>query len=124
MSFQIRYNAASRMVRVCFFGRTGAAARMAVAKLLAEKYRHLEPLRILVDVRFAQTAMSPSEQRQFGRYLAKHPVLGRAVMAVLHSKGFYPSLLIANEARALGHGMRSFIVEAEALNWLRRRRAL
>lgn len=118
MSFQIRYNAGSRVVRVCYFGRVGLCARMAAANLLGEKYRHLAPLRILVDVRFARTAMPPAEQRKFGRYLAEHPVLGRAAIAVLHSKGFYSSLVIAQEARIFGHRIRPFIVEAEAERWL------
>ncbi|MGL6161878.1 hypothetical protein [Microbulbifer sp.] len=118
MSFQIRYNAANRVVRVCFFGRVGLCARKTAAKLVGEKYRHLVPLRILVDVRFARTVMSPAEQRKFGRYLAEHPVLGRAAIAILHSRSFYPSLMIAKEARMRGHRIQPFIVEAEAERWL------
>jgi hypothetical protein len=119
MSFQIRFLAAQRIVRVSYLGRTGLAARIAASKLVVEKYRHLQPLRLLVDVRFSKTLMTALEQRQFGRYLAEHPVLGRARIAVLHRADFYPTAVIVQEATSHGALFRQFLVEAEAEAWLR-----
>ncbi|MFC6634689.1 hypothetical protein [Microbulbifer taiwanensis] len=117
MNFHITYRPDTGIVRVLHYGPMSLVERMAAASMLAESYRHRSPLRILVDHRFAQS-ISPEEQRQFGRFLAEHPVLGAARIAVLHPCDRYPSQMVASEARSRGHDMRQFFVEAEAEAWL------
>lgn len=119
MSFQIRFDAEKRIVRVFYLERSTLAAHMETAQMVAEKFRHLEPLRILVDARLGGTGMEAQEQRQFGRFVGEHPVLRRARTAILHRAGFYPTLLIAEEAASYGgQRFRAFILEAEAEKWL------
>lgn len=118
MNFHITYRPVPGIVRVLYHGTIGLAERMESATMLVEKYRHRTPLRILVDLRFARSAIAPEEQRQFGCFLAEHPVLGPARIAVLHPSDHYPSAMIVSEARSRGHSLRQFFVEAEAEAWL------
>lgn len=118
MGYQIRYIAVDRLVRITFFGWGGIEERITASQLTAEKYGHLSPLRILVDLRHAKIKMTAKEQRQFGRYLAAHPVLGGATFAALYKGSFYASQLVGGEARARGVKSRAFFVEAEAVRWL------
>ncbi len=123
-SFQIRYLAVGRIVRVHLIGRVGLAERLQAAGQLAEKYRHLNLLRLLVDTRYAESTMTPAEQKQLAEFIRLHPVLRRARIAVLYRNGYSPVALTANQIALRAGNTRQFLVESEALAWLRSRRVL
>ncbi|WP_323846877.1 hypothetical protein [Microbulbifer magnicolonia] len=118
MNFHITYRPVAGIAQVLFYGSVGLEERMEAAAMLVEKFGHRRPLRVLVDLRYARSEITLDEQRQFGRFLAEHPVLGRAHIAVLHCRQRYTSLIISSEAKSRGHSSREFFVEAEAEAWL------
>ncbi|WP_193164992.1 hypothetical protein [Microbulbifer hainanensis] len=118
-NFHISQNPADRIVHVLFYGVVGLAERLEAAAKLVAKFGHRAPLRVLVDLRFSRSDLPPAEQREFGRFLAEHPILGRARLAVLHSFNNCASPIVISEARALGHDLRPFFIEAEAKAWLK-----
>ncbi|SEA36520.1 hypothetical protein [Microbulbifer marinus] len=118
MTFHISYRPEAGIVRILFHGTVGLAERMEALELVAEKFQHRTPLRVLVDLRYTRSEMVPEEQRRLGRFLAEHPVLGRAHIAVLYWRDRYTSLMVASEAKARGHSSREFDIEAEAEAWL------
>jgi len=121
-NFQIRYLSVGRIVRLHLIGRVGLAGLQQAAGQLAEKYRHLNPLRLLVDMRYVESTLTSAEQNQLAEFIRRHPVLGRARIAVLYHTGYSPAALIASRiARRVGN-TRQFLVESEALAWLRSRK--
>jgi len=116
--FHISQQPADSIVHVWFYGVVGLAERLDAANKLVANFGHRSPLRVLVDLRLSRSELAPAEQRRFGRFLAEHPVLGRARMAVLHPFNRYSSLIVTSEARARGHNSRQFFIEAEARAWL------
>lgn len=118
MSFQIRFDANSRIVRAIFFGEVQLADKMASARQVAEKYGHLHPLLLLVDVRRAELLLTVEERRLFGTFAAQLHGLKHARVAVLHAPEGNANVVIDQWAR--NHGMRlsEFITEAGALSWL------
>lgn len=119
MSFQVRYNSNNRIVRVCHFGRMALADTLAAAEQVFGNYSHLQPLRVLVDVRKVTNVMTGAEQKRFGRFLAEHPVAEYTRAAVLHNRAFNARAVIDSEAAARGFCLAQFILEAEAISWLR-----
>ncbi|SHF60133.1 hypothetical protein SAMN04487965_2358 [Microbulbifer donghaiensis] len=118
MNFHITYRPEVGIARILFYGTVGLAERMEAVGIVAEKFQHRTPLRLLVDLRYARSVIAPEEQRRLGRFLAEHPVLGRAHIAVLYSRNRYSSLMVASEAKSRGHSSREFDIEAEAEAWL------
>ena len=116
--FHISQNPADRIVHVLYYGVVGLAERLEAAAKLAAKFGHRSTLRVLVDLRFSRSDLSPAEQRELGRFLAEHPILGRARLAVLHPLNNCASLIVIREAQARGHDLRPFFIEAEAKAWL------
>ncbi|WP_143186966.1 hypothetical protein [Microbulbifer donghaiensis] len=117
-NFQIRYQLAGRIVRLHFIGRVGLAERLQAAGQVAAKFRHLRQLRLFVDTRYAETAMTSAEQRQFVDFVLGHPVLRRARIAVLYRTGCSPVALMAQRMSGRSDSIRPFLVESEALAWL------
>lgn len=118
MSYQISFNSANRIVGVRYLARTNITEQMDVLGQVSEKYQHLEPLRILVDVCHAEVALSGQDQQRLGRHLAGHPVLGRARIAMVHRGEFYPAAVVAREATRHGLSLQQFVLESEAMEWL------
>ncbi|MFC6634688.1 hypothetical protein [Microbulbifer taiwanensis] len=121
-NFKIRYLTGGRIVRIHFIGRVGLAERLQVAGQVVGRYRHLNPLRLLVDTRYAETTMSTAEQRRFAEFIRQHPVLRRARIAVLFRSGDSPVALTASRIAQRAGNTRQFLVESEALAWLRSRK--
>ncbi|MFV8783843.1 hypothetical protein ACNKU7_15605 [Microbulbifer sp. SA54] len=118
MSFQIRFDPSTRIVRATFFDDVYLADKVASARQIAEKYGHLHPLRLLVDVRRAVLHLSASERAQFGTYAAQLEGLKHARAAVLHATDHNANLIIDHAAQAHGMVVGEFITEAAALDWL------
>ncbi|MCO1333193.1 hypothetical protein MO867_02460 [Microbulbifer sp. OS29] len=118
MNFHISYRPTGGIARVLFYGPVGFADRMEATALLVEKYRHRKPLRILLDLRYARTKITLEEHRQFIHYLAEHPVLQRAFIAVVHPRNRWTSPLPTHGSSLCRLSSREFVVEAEAEAWL------
>lgn len=118
MSFQIRFNPASRVVSTVFFGRVEFAEKIASARQLAEKYGHLHPFLLLVDVRRADVVLSIEERQQFGVFVAHLQGLNHARVAVLHAPDSNANLVIGRTAQAEGMQAVEFVTEPAALHWL------
>ena len=119
MSFQIRYDAGSRLVRMLFYGEATYDNRVEAVRQLVAKYGHMQPLRILADVRRVQKmSMSGEEQARFGSYVAQIPALQGARIAILNRAQLNTTAVMRNSAHSEGLEFFSFLTEAQALNWL------
>lgn len=118
MSFHIRCNPSNRIVNVVFFDRVDLAEKLAAARQVAEKFGHLNPLLMLVDVRRADIVLSPSERRQVGRFAAHLQGLSHGRAAVLHSLDHNANVIIDSTARAEGMEVIEFVSEHAAVEWL------
>ncbi|MDP5209396.1 hypothetical protein [Microbulbifer sp. 2205BS26-8] len=119
MNFHISYRPVGGVVRVLFYGAVGFAEKMEATARLVEKYRHRAPLRVLLDLRYAHSKVTLEEQRQFTRYIAEHPVLRRAYIAVLHPRSRC-TVPLARRGCLFWHSSREFVAESEAEAWLSR----
>lgn len=118
MSFHIRCNPSNRIVNVVFFDRVDLAEKLAAARQVAEKFGHLNPLLLLVDVRRADIVLSASERRQVGRFAAHLQGLRHGRAAVLHSVDRNANVIINGTARAEGMEVVEFVTEHAAIEWL------
>lgn len=118
MGFQIRFNPVTRTVSAIFFDRVVLADKIASARQVAEKYGHLHPLSILVDVRRADIVMTIEERQQFGTFAAHLPGLSHARIAVLHAADRNANVVINSTAQSEGMHIVEFVSEQAALNWL------
>ena len=118
MSFQIRFNSDTRVVTAVFFDRVELSDKMASARQVAEKYGHLHPLMLLVDVRNAEIALSMEERRFFGTFAAHLQGLSHGKVAVLHAPDHNANVVIDSTAQAEGMHIVEFVSEHAALEWL------
>ena len=118
MGFQVRFNATTRIVSLVFFDQVDLAEKHASARQVAEKYGHLHPLLVLVDVRRAEIIMSIEERQSFGAFVAHLQGVSHGRIAVLHSPGHNPNIVIDSTAQSEGLDVVEFITEQAALNWL------
>jgi hypothetical protein len=77
-----------------------------------------KPYKILVNVCELKMDLSLHEQHEFGDYLAFHPGLSRAKVAVVHKADYNPNLLIDNCAFNNGYRLAEFNQIKEAEAWL------
>lgn len=120
--FSIKYIPDGRIVRVVFAGRLGLAERIAAAQQVTEKYHHHSPLRLLVDLRHQEAVLTPEEQRQLAGFVCDDPVLQKAHIAILHRHDYSATALVSGLITRHLSNARQFLVESEALGWLRERR--
>ena len=118
MSFQIRFNADTRIVTAVFFDRVELSDKLASARQVAEKYGHLHPLMVLVDVRNADIVMTMDERRLFGVYVAHLQGLSHGKFAVLHAPDHNANVVINSTAQAEGMRVVEFVTEQAAVEWL------
>ena len=118
MSFQIRFNSDTRIVTAVFFDRVELSDKLASARQVAEKFGHLHPLMLLVDVRRADIVMTMEERRTFGAFAAHLPGLSHGKIAVLHAPDHNANVVIDSTAQAEGMRVVEFVTEHAALEWL------
>ncbi|WGL18090.1 hypothetical protein PVT68_07290 [Microbulbifer bruguierae] len=118
MSFQIRFNPDTRIVTAVFFDRVDFSDKVASARQIAEKFGHLHPLLLLVDVRRADIVLSVDERREFGTFAAHLQGLSHCRAAVLHAVDHNANAIIDSAAQAEGMHIREFVTEQTALTWL------
>ncbi|MFD1215114.1 hypothetical protein [Microbulbifer celer] len=118
MGFQIRFDHSARIVRATFFGQVELEDKLNAAQQVAEKYGHLQPLPLLVDVREAEILLTLEERKAFGQFAARLPGLRHARTAVLHAPEINANVVINDWARNEGMLLGEFITEHMALSWL------
>jgi len=118
LSFQIRFDPSLRVVRAKFFGPVTLEDKLASARQVAEKYGHLHPLMLIVDVRDADILLSMEERKQFGQYAAHLQGLSHARTAVLHAPHVNANVVIDHWAQSEGMQLAEFVTEPAALSWL------
>jgi len=108
------------IVNVTYTGTVSLHNRMQAVERVCRNYSHLQPLRILVDVRELVMDLSIEEQQTFGRHLANHPGLANARVAVLHKADFNPNVVIDDSAYNDGYMLAQFSSLTDAELWLSR----
>ena len=118
MSYHINFNESLETVNVIYSGTVSIEMRKQAVEQVCSKYSHLKPLKILVDVRDLVMDLSFNDQQAFGEYLANHPELTHARVAVLHKHDFNPNLVIDDSAYNNGYTLAQFSSHTDAELWL------
>lgn len=118
MSYQITLDESTMLVHVVYAGLSSLAKRVQAVRDVCTQYPHLAPLKILVDVHCLDMGLSLNDQKYFGEYLATHPSLANAKVAVLHSPSYNPNLIIDATAFANGYRLAQFNLQNDAESWL------
>ena len=118
MSYVIHMDESLGIVNVTYTGTVSLHNRMQAVERVCRNYSHLQPLKILVDVRELVMDLSIEEQQAFGKYLASHPGLTNARVAVLHKSDFNPNVVIDDSAYNDGYMLAQFSSLADAESWL------
>lgn len=118
MSFQIRFNPDTRIVTAVYFDRVDLDEKLASARQIGEKYGHLHPLMVLVDVRRAHLTLTVEERQYFGAFVAHQPGTSHSRVAVLHAPDRNANVIIDSTAQAEGMLVVEFVTEHAALAWL------
>ena len=118
LSFQIRFDSGSRIVRAVFFNAVTIEEKFSSVRQVAEKFGHMHPLLLVVDVRQAKLLLSVQERVQFGEFAATLQGLSHARIAVLHALDHNENMIIDSAAQAKGLQVAEFVTEAAALEWL------
>lgn len=115
---QIRLEKNDRIVRCTPLEDVGFKDMSNASYLISQKYGHLNPLLILVDVRRVNINMTPDENQAFAQFISSLPGFSEARIGVLHSLSHNPMSATDRESRDSGLLVRSFFSEAESTRWL------
>lgn len=118
MSYSINFNKSLEIVSVIYSGTVSLEMRKQVVEQVCSNYSHLKPLKILVNVRDLVMDLSFEDQQAFGEYLANHPGLTHARVAVLHKHEFNPNVVIDDSAYNNGYILAQFSSQTDAELWL------
>jgi len=118
MSYRIKFNESLETVNVIYTGTCNLEMRKQAVEQVCNNYSHLKPLKILVDVRDLVMDLSFEDQQMFGEYLANHPGLTHARVAVLHKHDFNPNVIIDDSAYNQGYILAQFSSQSDAELWL------
>ena len=118
MSYVIHMDESLNIVNVTYTGTVSLHDRMQAVERVCRNYSHLQPLKILVDVRELVMDLSIEEQQAFGKHLANHPGLTNARVAVLHKSDFNPNVVIDDSACDDGYMLAQFSSRTDAELWL------
>ena len=120
MSYVIHLDESRNIVNVTYTGTVSLHNRMQAVERVCRNYSHLQPLKILVDVRELVMDLSIEEQQTFGKHLANHPGLTNARIAELHKSDFNPNVVIDDTAYSDGYMLVQFSSLTDAELWLSR----
>lgn len=118
-SFKIRYSASDGIIRVLFLGATSLDTHQRAGRQLVARFRHLNRLRILADMRYAEFALSGEEQAEIVDFVFGQPLLRDARIAVVISADIDRTALTVEAMARRGVVSRLFAVESEAIGWLK-----
>lgn len=119
MAYRISFDETNGVVDVIYNGEVSLEQRKQAVEQVCQEFAHLDTLPIMVDVRQLTMHLTSAEQKAFGQYLASHPVLSKARVAVLHPETHNPNLLIDTTAFSRGYTLAQFNLIPEAHAWLK-----
>ena len=122
MPHEMKLNEDDGIVEVTYDGHINLRDRKKGLEMLCALYAHMQPLRILLDVRAIKMDLTFDEQKTWGEYFAAHPKLVYARAAVLHEKDHNPNKYIDTFAFNKGYLLAQFSDEEEARGWLKKGR--
>ena len=120
MTYTVTYDQPQGILRVIYSGAVTFDERLEAVEEVCLLYAHLRPLHILVNVRKLTMSLSFQEQQTFGDFIAGHPTLLDARVAVLHESGHNPNMVIDMSAFNNGYTLAQFNSTKEAEEWLRK----
>jgi len=120
MAFKIDFDTSTQIISVIYSGATDLDSKLRAVKEVTQTYADKEYIKILIDVREQVMDMSLGEQEAFGEYLANHPNLRNAKVAVLHEPSFNPNTVIDVISYKNGYQLVEFSSLTEATRWLLR----
>jgi hypothetical protein len=118
MPYTLHFDQAKKIVQVFYAGTVSLIERMQAVEDVCGRYTDLNPLKILVDVRALEMHLSFEEQQLFGKFLANHPGLSNARVAVCHKSGHNPNIIIDTLAFTQGYMLAQFDKKRDAESWL------
>lgn len=118
MKYEVTICSTTQIISVIYQGALGLTERKAAVAEVCERFGELAPLKILVNVIQLTMVMSLEEQKELGEFLANHPILSTARVAVLHSSTSNPNIMVDIVAFTNGYLLAEFISEKEAQDWL------
>ncbi len=118
MSYKIKLNKSTNIVDVVYTHTVSLPDRMKAVDEVCEKFSHLDPIKIQVDVRELVMDLSFEEQEKFGLHLANHNGLKNARVAVLHKPDFNANIVVDSIAFANGYLLAQFSSPSDAKEWL------
>jgi len=119
MAYRIAYDNTNGVVDVIYEGEVSLEERKKAVEDVCNEFAHLDILPIMVDVRGLEMHLSTTDQKAFGQFLASHPVLSKARVAVLHPETHNPNLLIDTTAFSQGYTLAQFNLLPDAHAWLK-----
>lgn len=114
MSYEVKLNEADGIVDVIYNGTVTLEERKQAVDEGCSLYAHMRPQLILVNARKLEMDLTMEEQQIFGEYLASHPKLAQARVAVLHEESDNPNLFVDHFASINGYKLAQFINDDEA----------
>ena len=118
MTFSIEFDRSHEIVNVVYNGTVSLEMRKQAVEQVCSDHEQYKPLKILVDVRELIMDLSFDEQQAFGEYLANHPGLNHARVAVLHKPDSNPNVVIDSSAYNNGYLLAQFSSRSDAEQWL------
>lgn len=118
MTYIIKFIEPLEIVHVTYSGIVSLNERVKAVESVCNLYSHINPLKILVNVRDLDMQLSMDEQAAFGKYLASHALLSNARVAVLHNRQNNPNILIDVTAFNNGYKLAQFNNNKDAEGWL------
>ena len=118
MNYDISYIESMDVIQVIYSGSVSLDKRKQAVNDVCATYPDQKPLKILVNVCDLIMDLSRQEQHEFGYYLAFHPGLAHAKVAIVHKTDYNPNLLIDTIAFNNGYRLAEFDKTVEATSWL------
>jgi hypothetical protein len=118
LNYKINFVESINIIHVIYSGQVSLDDRVQAVNDVCNTYLALKPLKILVNVSDLVMGLSLQEQHRFGEYLASHPGLLNAKVAVVHKPDYNPNLLIDTCAFNNGYRLAEFNQVKEAELWL------
>ncbi|MDO6446953.1 hypothetical protein Q4493_14360 [Colwellia sp. 1_MG-2023] len=109
----------SEIIKVVFTGNVTFDDRINVIhELCTDYYPLFTKLRILIDTRQVIKKLTESEQIILGTFVASRIELKEALVAVIVEKNIMLNEQAIKKSSQLGHNIKVFYTEKEALTWL------
>ena len=118
LNYKISWDQSSGIISCIYQGTVSLEDKLQSVDEVCREYPLCKPFRILLIVCDLIMALSLEQQRLFGEYLASHPDLKTAKVAVLHKPDYNPNLMIDVTAFNNGYTLAEFNNIDDANIWL------